>query len=126
MIYYLMARCVRMALLWLSLFALPLHGMAGVSTCASDNGMVRLTVSTGMQAPAISPGDSMVSADDLSDMSKADCVGNSVCQAPVALLETRLDAQSAVPASAPASFVPASPICFFTGGPDRPPRSIFA
>jgi hypothetical protein len=68
----------------------------------------------------------MVLADDLSDMSKANCVGNAVCHASIALVATRFEAPSAMPASAPASFVSASPIRFFTGGPDRPPRSIFA
>lgn len=129
---YVMARCVRMALLWLSLFALPLHGMAGVTTfaCPSDNGMVS-TLGMAMQATSMSPDvqaddNPMVVADDLSDMSKVNCVGNAVCHASIALVASRFDAPSAMPASAPASFVPTSPIRFFTGGPDRPPRSIFA
>ena len=128
-----MARGIRMALLWLSLFALPLHGMAGVTTfvCPSDNGMVLSTLGMGMQAISMSAGvqaddNSMVVADDLSDMSKANCVGNAVCHASIALVAARFDALSAMPASVPASFVPAWPIRFFTGGPDRPPRSIFA
>jgi hypothetical protein len=122
-----------MALLWLCLFALPLHGMAGVTTfvCPSDNGMVLSTLGMGMQATSMSPGlqaddDPMVVADDLSDMSKVNCVGNAVCHASIALVASRFDAPSAMPASAPASFVPASPIRFFTGGPDRPPRLTFA
>lgn len=124
-----MARCVRMALLWLSLFALPLHGMAGVTTlvCLSDNDMALSTV--GMQATSTSPGiqaDHMASAVDLSNMSKVNCGGNAVCHASVALPATHFDVGSAVPATAPATFVPASVIGFLTGGPDRPPRSIFA
>jgi hypothetical protein len=122
-----------MVLLWLSLFALPLHGMAGVTTlvCASDNGVVLSTVGMGLQATSMSPGvqaddNPMASGDDLSDMSKANCVGNANCHASIALVATRLDGPSALPASAPASFVPASPIRFFTGGPDRPPRLTFA
>lgn len=122
-----------MALLWLSLFALPLHGMAGVTTlgCPSDNGVVLSTVGMEVQATSMSPGvqandNSMVLADELSDISKANCVGNSVCQASAALLATHFDAPSAIPASAPARFVPASLIRFFTGGPDRPPRPAFA
>lgn len=120
-----------MALLWLTLFALPLHGMAGVTAlvCPSDDATV-LSMA-GMEATSISPGvqaedKPMVLADDLSDMSEVNCVGNAVCHASVALPAIRFEMASAVPASDPGNFVPASPIRFLTGGPDRPPRSIFA
>lgn len=128
-----MARFIRVALFWLSLFALPLHGMAGVATlaCPADGGV--MLPMAGMEGQAASvwsdvqAHDPMVAnALDELGISKANCIGESVCQASAALPALHVEAPSAMPASAPARLVPASLIRFVTGGPDRPPRRTFA
>lgn len=124
-----MARFVRVALFWLSLFALPLHGMAGVTTlaCPGDGG-VMLSMA-GMAGQAASASSDVQAHDPMVvnelDTSNANCIGESVCQASAALPALHVEVPSDMPASAPARLVPASLIRFFTGGPDRPPRRTF-
>jgi len=126
-----MAYLVRMALLWLSLFTLPLHGMAGLTmpVCLPNGDMVLAT--TAMPAASVPPiaeahSDQKASADDLSSKASAiQCGGNAACYVSVALPAARIDIPSATPASAPATSMPAPVIDFFTDGPDRPPRSSF-
>ena len=117
-----------MALLWLSLLALPLHGMAGVAMagCPSHEAMGGSTM--GMQSASVSSGmvadnDLGCPADDLSKASKINCGASAVCHATVGFSAILFGLPSALPAGAPPSCVPAPVIAFLTGGPDRPPRA---
>lgn len=126
-----MARWIRLAVWWLSLLAVPLHGMAGVTTlgCHFEGQMAASAPQGGGThgMPAAEPdADAMAAGDDGSGMPKAGCGGNLICHAAVALLPTRLDFAARSLAVAPPADMPASVIRFLTGGPERPPRSSLA
>ncbi|HUG25391.1 MAG TPA: hypothetical protein VMN83_23025 [Albitalea sp.] len=60
------------------------------------------------------------------ELSTLICSAGSMCSASVAIPAVPLKVPDTGPAMAPSSFISASPIGFFTGGPDRPPRPAFA
>lgn len=127
--------------MWLSLLSLPLHGMAGTMMliCMSDrHDTATSSVQPERQDSATAmPGDSTLSAagtiDDgdapdggLGTPSTIKCGAGSVCFASVALPASASEVPVAGPAGAPSFFVSETRVSFFTGGPDRPPRPVFA
>lgn len=126
-----MSRWIRLAVMWLSLFAIPLHGMAGVTTigCHSEGKMAASAPQgdgTHATSAAEPHADAMAAGGDGSRMPKAGCGANLICHAGVALLPARPDVAAASLAVAPPADTPSSVIHFLTGGPERPPRSASA
>jgi hypothetical protein len=127
-----MTRWLRIALVWLSLLAVSLQGMAGAAVAAcgtSGAGMESTFLASAVLLPA--PDDSPMAEHpsppcSLSDTSEMSCQGAAACQAPVALVSSDSVAAGAVAAGAPATSVPAQELRFGTGAPDRPPRSFIA
>lgn len=126
---------VRTVLLWLSLLALPLQGMAGslMLICMPDgHDMAASSVQADYCGAEVMPADSAVPGTDDGEVAEGvalptlTCGAGSMCSASVALPAVPLKVPDTSPAVAPSSFVSASPIGFFTGGPDRPPRPVFA
>ncbi len=123
-------------LLWLMLLALPLQGIAaaGAVVCLPNHGMNSTAVQDeyrdadgpsaagAMTAMAQTDEHHAMSVDGPSKLSKAKCGIGSTCFGAIALTSSPIRLATLPPGVAPASFVPASPIGFFTGGPDRPPR----
>ena len=123
-------------LLWLMLLALPLQGIAaaGAVVCLPNHGLkssaeageyrdVRGLPATGVMMPMAQTDEHLsMSADGPSKLSKVKCGVGSTCFGAVALPSSPIRLETLPPGVAPASFVPDSPIGFFTDGPDRPPR----
>ncbi|CAG1016476.1 hypothetical protein BURC_01348 [Burkholderiaceae bacterium] len=129
-----MVRCLRTVLLWLGFIALPLHGVAGVTTrlCLSDgHDLVHaMEAAHSTTVASITPcnhtSEGMSSPSDSPKLVKVKCGTGAVCIASVALATNPLRIAAAAPAAAPAQPVPVSVDRFFTGGPDRPPRTSLA
>ena len=127
---------VRTVLLWLSLLALPLQGMAGslmLICMPGGHDMAASSVQTdgcggaeAMPAGSAVPGTDSGEAPEGLELSTLICGAGSMCSASVALPAVPLKVPDTGQAMAPSSFVSASSIGFFTGGPDRPPRPAFA
>jgi hypothetical protein len=130
-----MARFLRTFLLWLSLLVHPVQGMAGnlMLICMSDgHEMAASSMHIDDCDGAVRPvGSAMPEADNGDapegvEVSTLTCGAGSMCSSSVALPTVPLKVPDTGPAIAPSSFVSVSPIGFFTGGPDRPPRPAFA
>lgn len=128
-----MVRFLRTALLWLSLLALPLHGMAGTlgMLCMADGHDMPASSMHAEQrggADTVPAGSMTASAEDGASNGDAVelCDAGSVCFASVALPVFPLDVIGAAPVIAPQALVADTRISFFTSGPDRPPRPAFA
>lgn len=125
-----MARRFGMALLWVSLLAVPLQTMAAAAMllCISHGHPMALSMPLGGEMPpaATAPardGKHTMVTDDLSDSANVNCGGETVCHPAIALLPSGLELPSAVPAGASGARLSTPAVRFFTSGPERPPRS---
>lgn len=115
-----MARYLRIALLWLSFLALPLHAVAGQFAPACPVAGHHGPDSSMLEVRAAGPGTAQ--SCDVPDSPAQSCRGAAGCQAPgVPLFAAPTDVVGVSPA-APGATVPAWAIQFGTGAPDRPPR----
>ena len=138
-----MTSCLRFALMWLLLLALPLQGIAAATMLHCGPGHHGMLAA---DAPVAHPsaGDSSShhggaghghatmqasgsadhppSAADLSRQSKFKCSACASCCLGVALPAAVITFATFAPADAPAFQVRIEPVGFFTDGPDRPPR----